>query len=101
LPYLSSVDLESLRSSDLISSVQAVSVADIIAIRPDLTVKGGLSAKNSNSLTVILDQGEMNSIVAAFSLAKTLFVCLVLILLLQLFTNDINTLLVEPIEGMM
>ena len=43
----------------------------------------------------------MNRIIAAFSLAKTLFVCLVLILLLQLFTNDINTLLVEPIEGMM
>jgi hypothetical protein len=36
----------------------------------------------------------MNKINAVFSLAKTLFVCLVLILLLQLFTKDINTLLV-------
>ena len=72
-----------------------------MALRPDLTIKSGLNAKNSNSLTAILDQGEMNRIIAAFSLAKTLFVCLVLILLLQLFTKDINTLLVEPIEGMM
>ena len=72
-----------------------------MALRPDLTIKSGLNAKNSNSLTAILDQGQMNRIMAAFSLAKTLFVCLVFILLLQLFTKDINTLLVEPIEGMM
>lgn len=101
LPHFSSVDLALLRSGDLISSVQTIDVSLIMANRPELTITPGLNAKNSNSLTVILDQSQINKINAAFSLAKTLFVCLVLILLLQLFTKDINTLLVEPIEGMM
>jgi hypothetical protein len=90
-----------LRSSDLISSVQAVDVALILSIRPDLTLNTGLNAKNSNLITAILDQSALNSTIAIFSLCKTLFVCLVLILLLHLFSSDINTLLVEPIEGMM
>ena len=73
-----------------------------MASRPgDLTLRSGLTAKQSNELTAILNQSETNRIIAYFSLSKTLFVCLVLILLLQLFATDINTLLVEPIEGMM
>jgi len=53
------------------------------------------------SLNAILDQSQYNSKVAFFSMAKTLFVCLVLLLLMQMFSRDIDTLLVEPIEGMM
>jgi class 3 adenylate cyclase len=101
LPHYSSIDLSRLRSSDLISSVQIINDTEILANRPDLSLKTTLTAKETNALTVILDQSQLNAIVAAFSLAKTLFICLVLILLLQLFAKDINTLLVEPIEGMM
>lgn len=101
LPHYETVDLSLLRSGDLISSVQTINVSQIVANRPDLSQASGLSDSKSNSLNVILDQSQMNQIDAAFSLAKTLFVCLVLVLLLQLFTKDINALLVEPIESMM
>lgn len=94
LPSYSSIDLSLLRSSDLISSVQNINVSQILSNRPDLSIRTGLSAKASNALTVILDQSHYNKVTAGFSLSKTLFVCLVLVLLLQLFTKDINTLLV-------
>lgn len=98
LPSYNSVDLSTLRSSDLISSVQEINVTLIMINRPgELTLRSGLTAKQSNSLTTILNQNQTNKIIAYFSLSKTLFVCLVLVLLLQLFANDINTLLVEPI----
>lgn len=34
-------------------------------------------------------------------MGKTLFICLILLILMQLFSQNIDTLLVEPIEGMM
>jgi len=49
----------------------------------------------------ILDQSYLNRVSAYFSMAKTLFVCIVLLVMMGLFANDIDTLLVEPIEGMM
>ena len=36
-----------------------------------------------------------------FSISKTLFICIVLIGMLHFFTEDINELIVRPIEGMM
>lgn len=58
LPYYNSVDLSTLRSSDLISSVQEINAALIMANRPDLTLRSGLTTKQSNSLTAILNQSE-------------------------------------------
>lgn len=48
LPSYNSVDLSTLRSSDLISSVQEINVTLIMASRPDLTLRSGLTAKQSN-----------------------------------------------------
>lgn len=81
--------------------MQAIDVAAILANRPDLTLRSGLSVKESNALTVILSGFNSNRTNAIFSLFKTLFVCFMLIVLIQLFSKDINTLLIEPIEGMM
>lgn len=53
------------------------------------------------SLNVILNQNQYNRKVAAFSMGKTLFICLILLILMQLFSQTVDTLLVEPIEGMM
>lgn len=36
-----------------------------------------------------------------FSIAKTIFVCIVLLGMLHFFTEDINELIVKPIEDMM
>jgi len=101
LPYLNSLDLSSLRSTDLISSTQNINVSAILAIRSDLTLRSNGTSASLTSLNAILDQSQYNSKVAFFSMAKTLFVCLVLLLLMQMFSRDIDTLLVEPIEGMM
>lgn len=48
LPSYNSVDLSTLRSSDLISSVQEINLTLIMASRPDLTLRSGLTAKQSN-----------------------------------------------------
>jgi hypothetical protein len=45
LPSYSNIDLNKLRSSDLISSVQSIDVSSILNNRPDLTLKSGLNAK--------------------------------------------------------
>ena len=39
--------------------------------------------------------------ILVFSISKTLFICIVLIGLLHFFTEDINELIVAPIEMMM
>lgn len=41
LPYLNQVDLSSLRNEDLISSTQSLDVPAILALRTDLTLRGG------------------------------------------------------------
>ncbi len=101
LPYYNAVDINTLRDSDLLSSSQLIDVNVIAASRPTLTLRDQLTDKESSQISVILNQKQYNSILAYFSIAKTLFICLVLLLLMQLFANDINELLVEPIEGMM
>lgn len=58
LPYYNSIDLTTLRSSDLISSVQEINATLIMANRPDLTLRSGLTTKQSNELTAILNQSE-------------------------------------------
>lgn len=101
LPYYSAVDPNTLRSDDLVSSSQTIDVTAIIALRPDLTLRASTDAKQQNTLTAILNQNANNRIGALFSISKTVFVCLVLLLMLHLFSNDIDSLIVEPIEGMM
>ena len=102
LPLIENVDMNTLRNDDLLSSSQEIDVTLILAARPSLTLRTDtIDSTELNSLTAILDQSNYNTIEAAFSMGKTLFVCLVLLALMALFSNDIDTLLVEPIEGMM
>ena len=69
-------------------------------MRPTLTLNITANT-DSTLLTAILNQNKYNRITSAFSMAKTLFTCLTLLILMGLFSRDIDTLLVEPIEGMM
>lgn len=50
---------------------------------------------------MILDQNQYNRKLALFSLGKTFFICLILLILMHLFSKSIDSLLVEPIESMM
>ena len=91
-----------LRNDDLLSSSQDIDVIAIMANRPSLNLRNDTAdSKELSSLTAIIDQSSYNTTEALFSMGKTLFVCLVLLVLMVLFSNDIDTLLVEPIEGMM
>ena len=91
-----------LRNDDLLSSSQDIDVIAIMANRASLNLRNDTSDSTElSSLTAIIDQSSYNTTEALFSMGKTLFVCLVLLVLMVLFSNDIDTLLVEPIEGMM
>jgi hypothetical protein len=94
LPYLNNVDLSILRNEDLLSSYQAISTAEILQNRPDLSLRQSNNSTDLASLNVILNQNQYNRKVAAFSIAKTLFICLILLILMQLFSQTVDTLLV-------
>ena len=101
LPYLNNVDLSVLRDEDLLSSSQTINTAAIMANRPGLTLRTSSKSSDLTSLNAILNQNSYNRKLAAFSMGKTLFICLILLILMQLFSQSIDTLLVEPIENMM
>lgn len=100
LPYINQVDLTVLRNEDLLSSVQSINATLVLNNRPDLTLRQS-SNDDLSSLNVILNQNQYNRKLALFSMGKTLFICLILLLLMQLFSQNIDTYLVEPIEDMM
>lgn len=52
-------------------------------------------------MLAIVDQSAFNVNQSYLSLARTTFVCLVLIILLHFFNNDLEDLIVHPIEEMM
>ena len=99
-PLLDKVDLSVLRSEDLLSSTQTINTSEILAKRKDLTLRQS-SSIDLTTLNVILNQSQYNFKVSLFNIIKTLFTCITLLILMQLFSRDIDTLLVEPIEGMM
>ncbi len=101
LPYLSEVDLHVLRNEDLLSSFQVVDTTTIMQSRPGLTLRQSSDTVDLASLNAILNQNGYNRKIAAFSMGKTLFICLILLIMMQLFSQNIDTLLVEPIEDMM
>jgi len=90
-----------LRSEDLLSSTQTINTSEILAKRKDLTLRQSSSNIDLTTLNVILNQSQYNFKVSLFNIIKTLFTCITLLILMQLFSRDIDTLLVEPIEGMM
>ena len=100
-PLLDKVDLSVLRSEDLLSSTQTINTSEILAKRKDLTLRQSSSNIDLTTLNVILNQSQYNFKVSLFNIIKTLFTCITLLILMQLFSRDIDTLLVEPIEGMM
>lgn len=48
-----------------------------------------------------MNQGNYNANQSALSIGRTIFICIVLILLLHFFNKDIEDLIVHPIEDMM
>ena len=93
--------MSTLRSDDLLSSSQTINVKQILALRSDLTLVDASTGIDQTSFNVVLNQSLYNSRIAIFAMCKTLFVCLVLLVLMQMFNKDIDTLLIEPIENMM
>lgn len=101
MPLLNNVDLSMLRDEDLLSSVQNVDTTSIMANHPTLTLRTSDNGTDLNHLNAILNQNQYNRKLAAFSMAKTLFICLTLLIMMHLFSKNIDTYLVEPIEDMM
>lgn len=101
MPELNIVDLTVLRNEDLLSSSQTIDTALIMQNHPSLTLRTATSTNDLTSLNVILNQNQYNRKLAAFSMAKTLFICLSLLVIMHFFSSTIDTLLVEPIESMM
>jgi len=97
---MNNVDLNLLRNEDLLASSQTINTNLILQLRPDLTLRNSNSV-DLTSINVILNQNPYNVKLATFNIMKTLFTCITLLILMQLFSKDIDTLLVEPIEGMM
>ena len=97
---MNNVDLSVLRNEDLRASSQTINTNMILQLRPDLTLRNSIST-DLTSINVILNQNSYNVKIAIFNIMKTLFTCITLLILMQLFSRDIDTLLVEPIEGMM
>jgi len=97
---MNNVDLNLLRNEDLLASSQTINTNLILQLRPDLTLRNSNSV-DLTSINVILNQNPYNVKLATFNIMKTLFTCITLLILMQLFSRDIDTLLVEPIEGMM
>lgn len=94
------MDLTSLRNEDLLSSTQSINTSSILSKRSDLTLRSNTN-DDLTTLNVILNQNPYNIKIAMFNMFKTLFTCITLLILMQLFSRDIDFLLVEPIEGMM
>lgn len=103
-PTYDNGEVDNLRLSDLVSSTEAINITEIAAFRPSLTISSSYFDPNSptnQSITAILNQRSLNTLQSIFSMCKTTFICAVLILLLHLFSTDIDTLIVDPIQGMM
>lgn len=70
--------------------------------RSDLTIRNDL-ADNIEKTTILcmLNQATFSANQSYLSLGRTLFICLLLICLLYFFNQDIEQLIVQPIELMM
>lgn len=67
-------------------------------IRPNLTLQNG---PHLSAISFFVDYAKYNSIDSAFSMATTVFICLTIIYLLSEFSNNINELVIIPIEKML
>ncbi len=70
-----------------------------MSLKPSVNSLAALDEKQS--ITAIINNSSYNRKSAFFSIGKTTFICIILILLLHLFSTDIDELIVIPIEGMM
>lgn len=72
-----------------------------MAIRPELTLRTNISDNlEKTSLFCILNQARFNMQQGWLSLGRTLFICLLLVILISFFNKDIEKLIVQPIEKM-
>lgn len=80
-----------------------------MALRSDLTIKTEyLVDKSDSQIVIFLDYSQYNRIDAStplsiivFSIITTLFICLTIMYLLTSFSNNINELIISPIEKML
>lgn len=76
------------------SSIQIINTDLILKNRNDLTFDPMTEAEDRNVISVVLNQNTYNRRIAAFGMFKTLFVCIVLLVLMYFFNRDVETLLV-------
>lgn len=89
---------DDLRLSDTIASTETVDGEAIMKIRSGFT-----DDQTTDNVTIIavLNGKYLSDLSAYFSIATTVFICIVVGLLLHYFTKDINDLVIDPIEKMM
>ena len=68
---------------------------EILAYRPSLTKNS-----NDNFITVIINYREFNKIDSIFSIVKIIFICLIIMYLLNSFNDHTSELIINPIEKM-
>jgi cobalamin-dependent methionine synthase I len=80
----------------------SVNVEQILQARNNtltLNIKEGDAEKNT--VTIILSCNKFNIIDSWFSIGKILFICLIIVYLLNTFNTSITQLITEPIERML
>ena len=88
--------------SDFIVSFYNITIENIAQTRPDLTMRSNMTDElEKTSLFCILNQASYSTSQSYMSLARTFFICSLLICLLYYFNKDIEELIVQPIEQMM
>jgi len=97
LPFYKSSDFAEVRISDWTPSNTIIDTDSILALRSDLTLRTNLLSTESSVIVAIVNQANYNTNMSQLSIGRTLFICLVLILLLHFFNKDIEDLIVHPI----
>ena len=88
------------RLEDMQTSILAIDTSQILQLRPDLSLRSD-EWGSTGVLSAVINVQSYNRKDAYFSMARTIFICIILIVLLHYFSEDINELIVEPIEKMM
>lgn len=101
LPYYKHDRFGKERLSDITSSIETIQTNEILKVRTDLTLRPNLDSTEDNEIYAIMDYRSYNIKSALFSIGNTIFICVVLVSMLHFFTEDINELIVTPIEKMM
>lgn len=84
-----------MRLTDIGISEYEVNIGKIIKVRPDIVTN-----ENEASITIIINYYNFNKLDSIFSIIKIIFICLIIMYLLNSFNEHTNELIIEPIEKM-